>query len=119
MARLANSGPFSSRPVVRRALAWAQASSSGTHLSALLFNELVKQFETIFDRPNHPGCASDQLFTLHRGTHSMVDYAMEFRILSAPLQAGAGSHGEVACPLGVGFVFVKKKDGTLQPCNDY
>lgn len=47
-----------------RALVWAQASSSGMHLSSLPFEDFIKLFEQIFDGPKHAGCASDRLFTL-------------------------------------------------------
>lgn len=38
----------------------------------------------VIDRPNHPGCASDWLFSLRQGIQS-VKYAVEFNTLAAEL----------------------------------
>lgn len=51
-------------------------------LSSLSFDEFVKRFERIFDRPNHSSCASDCLFTLHQGTRLVAEYAVEFGTLA-------------------------------------
>lgn len=65
-----------------RALVWAQASSSGMNLSSLSYDEFVARFKSIFDRPNHLGCTSDHLFTLHQSMRLVAEYVVEFGTLA-------------------------------------
>lgn len=44
--------------------------------------EWSRWFERIFDRPNHSGSASDRLFMIQRGSHSVAEYAIEFGTLA-------------------------------------
>lgn len=69
-------------------MVWAQAANARTHLNTLPFDEFLRCFERIFDRPNHVGCASDRLFTLPQGLCSAAEYAVEFGTLAA--EAGWG-----------------------------
>lgn len=57
---------------------WVQSMRSRTYLGSLTYDELEDNFKAIFDHLNHTGPATDQLFVICQGAHSVAEYAVDF-----------------------------------------
>lgn len=65
-----------------KALAWAEAVSSCTHLETMLYAKLEGSLKAVFDSPDQSGDASTHLLSLCQGNPSVADFSVEFWTLA-------------------------------------
>eukprot|EP00066_Takifugu_rubripes_P011978 XP_011601244.1 PREDICTED: uncharacterized protein LOC105416325 [Takifugu rubripes] len=109
------------------------SGEAGACASFLLQCSLVFDLQPLTYPSDRSSEASSQILSLRQGPSSVADYSIRFRILAArsgwndaALQ-GVFTQGlsddlkdePSSSPVGAGFFFVQKKDGTLRPCIDY
>lgn len=66
-----------------KALAWAEAMNSCTHLGMLLHRELKESFQVVFNHPDHLGNAATCQVTRHQGTRMVAECSVDLWKLAA------------------------------------
>lgn len=66
-----------------RALTWAESTlSRGSEMNSS-YSAFTEEFRRVFDHPSRGIDAASQLFSLSQASHSVAEYAVEFRIIAS------------------------------------